>query len=181
LYRVPVTVDVAAKGQKQVALLRQPDVLVERLYAATLDYRDGNGGSRPMTLRLRLQNRKADGLGLAMPSGRVALFETIDGQRLLAGETDIGDKAEGERVDYDIAQSADVRIMAVIGGQSAKARRWTLTLTNARPFDATAEILIPHDIAPRPTQMERRGNSWVWRAIIPANGQVSYSYDQKLR
>ncbi|MBR2267258.1 hypothetical protein [Sphingobium sp.] len=181
LYRVPMTVDVAARGQKQVALLRQPDVLVERLYAATIDYRDGNGRSRPMTLRLRLQNRKADGLGLAMPSGRVALFETVDGQRLLAGETDIGDKAEGERVDYDIAQSADVRIMAVIGGQSTKARRWTLTLTNARPFDATAEILIPHDIAPRPTQMERRGNSWVWRAIIPANGQVSYSYDQKLR
>ncbi|WHO39032.1 hypothetical protein PMI04_000050 [Sphingobium sp. AP49] len=181
LYRVPVLVDVAAKGQKQIALLRQPDVLVERLYAATVDYRDGNSRSRPMTLRLRLQNRKADGLGLAMPSGRVALFEEFHGQRLLAGEADIGDKTEGERVDYDIAQSADVRIMAIRSGESQKARRWTLTLSNARPFDATAEILIPHDIMPRPTDMERRGNSWVWRAIIPANGEISYSYDQKLR
>ncbi|MBZ9646602.1 hypothetical protein K9B33_03500 [Sphingobium sp. 3R8] len=180
LYRVPVTVDVAANAQKQVALLRQPGVKVERLYAATIGYGDGASDSRPMTLRLRLQNRKDDGLGLPMPSGRVAIFEDVGGLRLLAGEADIGDKAEGERVDYDIAASADVRIAARATGQSRKSRNWAITLSNARPFAVTAEVTIPHDIAPRPTAMERRGNGWIWRVTIPANDTVTWSYAERL-
>jgi hypothetical protein len=177
LYRVPVTVDVAANAQKQVALLRQPGVKVERLYAATVY---GEAESQPMTLRLRLQNRKGDGLGLPMPSGRVAIFEQVQDMRLLAGEADIGDKAEGERVDYDIASSADVRIVARVTGQSRKSRDWAITLTNARPFTVTAEVTIPHDIAPRPADMERRGNGWIWRTTIAANDKRTWSYTERL-
>jgi hypothetical protein len=178
LYRVPVNVDVAAHGQKQVALLHQADVKVERLYAATVQA--ATDGSQPMTLRLRVQNRKADGLGLAMPSGRVAVFEDVGGMRLLAGEADIGDKTEGERVDYDLAASADVRIAVRQRSESRKERRWTISLSNARPFDVTAEVAIPHDIDPRPTTMDRRGNAWIWRAIVPANDTLDYVYTERL-
>jgi hypothetical protein len=181
LYRVPFSVDVAANGQKQVALLRQSDVKVERLYAATIGHDANDGGSQPMTLRLRLQNRKQDGLGLAMPSGRVAIFEQVDGMRLLAGEADIGDKAEGERVDYDIAISADVRIAVRRLAESGKRRQWAITLSNARPFDVTAEVTIPHNVDPRPADMERRGNGWIWRVTIPANGKADYSFAERLR
>ncbi|QGP79668.1 DUF4139 domain-containing protein [Sphingobium sp. CAP-1] len=179
LYRVPVPVDVAANGQKQVALLRQADVTVERLYAATVH--GPTGQSQPMTLRLRVQNRKADGLGLAMPSGRVAVFEQVGDMRLLAGEADIGDKADGERVDYDLADSADVRIAARVTAQSGKRRDWTISLSNARPFAITAEVTIPHDIDPRPTDMERRGASWIWRVTVPANESVAYAYAERLK
>ena len=178
-YRVPVAVTVAANSQKQVALLRQPDVKVERLYAATIGGFDG-GESRPMTLRLRLQNRKDDGLGLPMPSGRVAVFEQVDDLRLLAGEADIGDKAEGERIDYDLAESADVRILVRQVQAARKSRGWTIALSNARPFAVTAEVTIPHDITPRPTDMERRGNAWIWRATVPANGKAELAYTQRL-
>lgn len=133
-----------------------------------------------MTLRLRLQNRKSDGLGLPMPSGRVAVFEDVDGLRLLAGEADIGDKAEGERVDYDIAQSPDVRIVETRLSQTRTVRNWAIRLTNARPFDVTAEVTIPHAIDPRPTDMERRGDAWIWRVTIPANGAVDYGYAERL-
>lgn len=178
-YRVPVTVTVAANSQKQVALLRQPGVKVERLYAATIGGFDGVG-SRPTTLRLRLQNRKDDGLGLPMPSGRVAVFEQMDDLRLLAGEADIGDKAEGERIDYDLAESADVRIAVRQVQASRKSRGWTIALSNARPFAVTAEITISHDITPRPTDMEWRGNAWIWRATVPANGKAELAYTQRL-
>ena len=180
-YRVPFSVDVAANGQKQVALLRQSDVKVERLYAATIGHDANDGESQPMTLRLRLQNRKQDGLGLAMPSGRVAIFEQVDGMRLLAGEADIGDKAEGERVDYDIASSADVRIAVRRLAESGKRRQWAITLSNARPFDVTAEVTIPYNVDPRPADMERRGNGWIWRVTIPANGKADYSFAERLR
>ncbi|MCP1470166.1 hypothetical protein J3E64_001853 [Sphingobium sp. OAS761] len=179
-YRVPVAVDVSANSQKQVALLRQDDVRVERLYAATIDYRDGSGQSRPMTLRLRLRNRKADGLGLPMPSGRVAVFEHVGGLRLLAGEADVGDKAVDERIDYDISESSDIRLTVRQTAASEKRRDWTIRIANARPFAVTAEVTIGHDITPRPQDLERRGGAWIWRTVVPANGWADYSYAEML-
>lgn len=176
LYRVPGTVDVAAHAQKQVALLRQPGVVVERLYAAIVGGGRTLTDSRPMTLRLRLLNRKQDGLGLPMPAGRVALFETVGTMRLLAGEADIGDKAEGERVDYDLSASTAVRIAASVVRATAARRDWIVRLTNAHPFAARAEIAIPHAIIAPSPDMERRGSFWIWRTTIPANGTVDLAY-----
>lgn len=179
-YRVPFAVDVAAKSQKQVALLHQDAVKVERLYAAVIGGNDGAGESRPMTVRLRLRNRKEDGLGLPMPSGGVALFEEAGGMRLLAGEAAIGDKAVDERIDYDIAQSPDVRIAVTRAPRGAKARRWEVVLANARPFPITAEVTIPHDMTPRPAAMERRGAGWIWRVTVPAADTARLSYTERL-
>jgi hypothetical protein len=131
-----------------------------------------------MTLRVRLQNRREDGLGLAMPSGGVAIFEQVEGVRLLAGEADIGDKAEGERVDYDLGESTDLR-MAVTPQREGGRQGWTIVLSNASPFDATAEVTIPHDITPRPEAMERRGDAWIWRVTVPANESARLTYSAR--
>jgi len=178
LYRAPVAVDISANGQKQVVLLRQPAAAVERLYVGRVE--DGDGSSRPMTLRLRLQNSKSDGLGLPLPSGKVAVFEQVNGGRMLTGEAEVADKAEGERVDYDIAQSADVRLTTRVSSGDRNTRRWSLGVSNARPFDVVAEVTIAQDIQPRPPALERRGDSWIWRVTIPANDSRTLDYMERL-
>src|SRR3546814_5702475 len=45
-------------------------------------------------------------------------------------------------------------------------------LTNARPFDAAVEMLIPFAIDPPPQDWERRGDAWVWRETVPANDRI---------
>lgn len=179
-YRIPFRVDVSAKGQKQVALLAKDKVAVEQLYAGNL-YQ--NGQSQPLVMRLRVQNRESDGLGLALPAGTAAVFETIGGRRLLVGEAPIGDKAKDERVDYDIGQSPAVQFHAVVRDRDAKGeyQTWEVTLTNARPFDAEVEMLIPFAIDPAPVDWERRGSSWVWRVRVPANDSVIQTFRQKLK
>lgn len=181
-YRVPFRVDVSAKGQKQVALLIKDKVAVEQLYFGTL-YQSYNSAPQPLVTRLRMQNRSEDGLGLALPSGMAAVFETLAGRRLLVGEAAIGDKAVGERVDYDIGQSPAVQFGSVITERDAKGeyQTWQVTLTNARPFDAEVEMLIPFALDPEPAAWERRGSSWVWRVRVPANDSVVQSFRQKLR
>src|SRR3546814_18851815 len=98
-YRIPFRVDVAAKGQKQVALLAKDAVPVEQLYAATLT-NPGDARPRPLTLRLRAQNDEANGMGIALPAGMASAFETAAGPRLHVGVAKIGDKANGAPVDY---------------------------------------------------------------------------------
>lgn len=178
-YRVPVRVDISAQAQKQVTLLRQSGVKVETLYAADFYYVAGQ--TRPMTLRLRVRNRKEDGLGLPLPSGSAAVFEQVGDARLYVGEADIGDKAVGERVDYDIGQSNDVRIASRRIAASKKRADWTVEVSNARPFPVIAEIPLLPDIIPEPEGMERRGDNWILRLDVPANGKAAYNFTQKLR
>lgn len=179
-YRIPFRVDVSAKGQKQVALLAKDRVAVEQLYAGTLY---ANGSPQPLMMRLRVQNRESDGLGLALPAGTAAVFESVGGRRLLVGEAPIGDKAKDERVDYDIGQSPAVQFRALVKDRDAKGnfQTWDVVLTNARPFDAEVEMLIPFAIDPPPEGWERRGSNWVWRVRVPANDQVVQSFRQKLK
>jgi hypothetical protein len=172
---------VSAKGQKQVALLAKDKVAVEQLYAATL-YNFGDGRPQPLTMRLRAQNREADGLGLALPAGMATIFETIGDRRLLVGEARIGDRAKDERVDYDIGSSPAVQYkVAVQNDPNPDYRQWQVTLTNARPFDAEVEMLIPFALDPTPEGWERRGASWVWRVRVPANDSLVQTFRQKLK
>ena len=180
-YRIPFRVDVSAKGQKQVALLAKDKVAVEQLYAATL-YNHGDGRPQPFTMRLRVQNRESDGLGLALPAGAAAVFETVGGRRLLVGEAKIGDKAKDERVDYDIGSSPAVQYKVVVQpDRDADFRLWQVTVTNARPFDAEVEMAIPFALDPAPADWERRGSSWVWRVRVPANDSLAQSFRQKMK
>ena len=85
LYRIPEPVTVAAKSQKQVALIEQPGVKVDLVYRQQLPA----GGDHEATARRTLvtRNRTEEGLGLPLPSGGLALFATRDGRPLLIGES----------------------------------------------------------------------------------------------
>ena len=80
LYRVPIAVTVASRSQKQIALLERPAVKVEsilrlRPVAAAFDL--------PLERVAETRNDTSDGLGLALPAGKLELFRNEDGHRLL--------------------------------------------------------------------------------------------------
>jgi len=112
LYRIPIPVTVAAHAQKQVALLARKAVPFERRYGYWLGTRNRDQDSTPVPvgLLLRMQNRKDKGLGLPLPQGRIALFQPVDGQSLLVGETAIDDSAVGQELEIFVGESPDVRI-----------------------------------------------------------------------
>ena len=91
LYRVPITVTVAAQSQKQVALLRQPAVKIESM----LRLRPHQGPiDAPLERVLVTRNRPREGLGLPLPAGKVALFGQREGRRILLGEGRIDDHTD---------------------------------------------------------------------------------------
>ena len=81
LYRIPEPVTVAARSQKQVALLQQPRVQVRTVYRQRF-YPNGQSQQAQASRFFITRNRREDGLGLPLPAGRLMLFDEKSGRPL---------------------------------------------------------------------------------------------------
>jgi hypothetical protein len=169
LYRVPERVTVAAQAQKQVAMINQPKVQVEQLYRLAVDGMTTEPRSMPILVRTK--NSKDKGLGLPLPSGRVALFEPFGGERLLAGEDDLEDRAVNDDVELTLGLSPDVQVKRVDPPRKGASRSLTprFTLSNAKTVAVTVELTFPYNFATKPKDMKPGKGGWIWRGTVPAN------------
>jgi hypothetical protein len=119
LYRVPQRTTVASRQSKQVRLLDRAGIPVQRVISAQVaeDENVGNVGRglsdwAPASVLLRTRNDTAHHLGLPLPSGQVAVFQSRQGSRLLLGEADIADRAVHEDVEIVVGPSPDVQVQS---------------------------------------------------------------------
>jgi hypothetical protein len=166
LYRIPIDVTVAAKSQKQVALLRQPSVKIEsllrlRAYEGQID--------TPLERVLVTRNRSAEGLGLPLPAGKVAVFGRRDGRRILIGEGRIDDHTIGEKVEIPVATATGVRARQVPYAAN-DGGGYLLTVTNDLARPQTVEIELPLDATAGSAKLVKRDGWMLWRVTVPANG-----------
>lgn len=116
LYRVPAPVTVNAKGLKQVAFLNKQEVEGRLLYGARCSF----GGSTqlfvqeqwqldPTALFLETKNDEKHGLGVALPTGWITLFEPSPRGELLLAEEWLRDYAKGQDVEIAMGSSELVR------------------------------------------------------------------------
>lgn len=116
LYRVPAPVTVNAKGLKQVAFLNKQEVEGRLLYGARCSF----GGSTqlfvqeqwqldPTALFLETKNDEKHGLGVALPTGGITLFEPSPRGELLLAEEWLRDYAKGQDVEIAMGSSELVR------------------------------------------------------------------------
>ncbi len=179
LYRVPERVNVNAKGQKQVAMITQPDTLFDRLYTANVnDLYDDE--SNPMSILLRGENREKEGLGLPMPSGQVQVFEGSNFGPLLVGESTMKDRAIGDEVELVVGNSSDVRITITNLRRDKLRELWLVKLSNARSEPVRAEVEIPFELRRSDRRIRKVDGVPTWRGIIPANDEISFQYNVRL-
>jgi hypothetical protein len=182
-YRVPHPTTVASQSQKQVALLVRERVPVDVIHAADI-YGDVNSAAATITLRTR--NREEKGLGIPLPGGKVAVFEPRGDSRMLIGEGSIDDKAVGEEVEIEVAQSAQVSTRAET---VAKGKDWAdrvVTVTNANPFPVHYEArvfpqtIVSYELEPRivrsSPRLGRKNGYDFWAVDVPANGTATLRF-----
>ena len=171
LYRVPITVTVAGKSQKQVALLRQPSVKIESILR--LRAPQGDFASHPLDRLLVTRNRTNEGLGLPLPAGKVALFGHAGDRRILLGEGSIDDFTIGEKVEIKVGSAPGVR-----AGQKSVPNEegggYLLTLTNDATRPQRLEIELP--LEARGRGLVKRDGWMLWRVTLPANGTRELRY-----
>lgn len=173
LYRIPIAVTVAAHSQKQVAMLDQPEVKVTSI----LRLRPGAGrfaGSFERLLRTR--NTAVNGLGLALPAGKLELFQTQNDRRLLIGEGQLDDHALGEKVELSVGESASVQASQT-PFRFGKGEAFALTVTNFDPDGQPIEVELPLSARIISGGVLKERDGWkVWQAVVPRNGKRELRY-----
>lgn len=148
LYRVPVPVDVNAQGLKQVAFLRQEGVRGSLVYEADCNPWNADDQFAPTAITLETVNDEARGLGMALPSGTVSIFERGPDGELLVGEEVIRDYASGQDVAIALGESSQVlalcRTIDEDNPFKGKARwvEFEARVTNANPTSAPVRLNI---------------------------------------
>jgi len=175
LYRVPMPVTIAANAQKQVALLAKDAVAFERIAKASLWV--DNASDDVATNVIRLQNRTKDGLGVPLPSGGVAFYQRVGGERLLAGMGDMRDRAVGEEVDIAIGQATGIAVEA----EEYEDGRYRVTVTNANPEPRRVEVALNYGGADRDVyrlsdKLVRKDGVRTWIVTVPGNGRRELTY-----
>jgi hypothetical protein len=89
----------------------QSGIPVDAIYGADLAtaYRGAESTGAAHRL-LRTKNTIANHLGLPLPSGQVAVFDSYNGERLLEHESGLRDTAVDEEVEIDMGSSSDVQV-----------------------------------------------------------------------
>lgn len=176
LYRVPEPMDVKAKGQKQVAMIVQPAAQFNLVYKSNLALDYWTGGFRAVFPTLRSKNDAEKGLGVPLPAGQGMVFEQAWGRYLLAGEVKVADRAVGEKVEWQLPDSNQVRLFSALIVNTREYMEFRLTLTNSHDTDVAAEIELPENIALLPENARRVDGKNIWFVTIPANDRISANY-----
>jgi hypothetical protein len=165
LYRIPKPVTVAAKSQKQVALLERRGIKVEQVFRHRL-YLPNLASPQPVSRVIIARNTAAGGLGLPLPAGRVMLSAKAGDRPLLIGRGRMGDYAVGEDVEIVVGQAAN--------GVGA----WELVVSNAAAIPARYEVLLQKgDYLLHPgTPLPSRDGHPLWATTVPANGTATLRF-----
>jgi hypothetical protein len=173
LYRIPIAVTVAARSQKQVALLRQPSVKVEQRLRLRVEPGEF---SAPLERVLMTRNTRAEGLGLPLPAGKLILFGRHAGRRLLLGEGRLDDHTLGEKVDIRVGQVPGTRAHQV-PFSSDQGGGFMLTLSNDSRDSHRAEIELPLEArAVSGGRLAKRDGRMIWDVLVPGNGGAELRY-----
>jgi hypothetical protein len=134
---------------------------------------------QPVSRIVKTRNDTAQGLGLPLPAGSLAMFTGAGQRRLLLGRGALDDKAVGEDIEIGFGQATAVAVSAKsLSDPKAKASDWELTVSNARPDPVQFELLINEGgvkLAPE-TALSRRNGALLWTVTVPANGRSSLRY-----
>ena len=177
LYRIPEPVTVAARSQKQVALLQRAGIQIRTLYRARF-FGNASPYGFPAQRLLVTRNRAEEGLGLPLPAGRLMLFDSRAGTPFLVGESVLRDHAVGEDVEIVLGVAPGVRVAQTPLARTDTAADYEIVVTNdsASPVAFEAEIASQGLRATSQTSLSNRNGMPLWQVTVPANGSATLRY-----
>jgi hypothetical protein len=199
LYRVPVRTTVASRQSKQVRLMDRSQVPITMAYGADFPA-NATAAAAPAYRVIRTVNSAANHLGLALPSGKVAVFAPHQGESLLEHESGMRDIAVDEELEIDMGLSADVSVsvlkeastidsahaqmLPLLPGVTLQALKVDdvsrVDISNAKPTAIQFELRLQLPPGARVIRadhpMGAKNGRPIFRLEIPANGTATLRY-----
>ena len=188
LYRVPERVSVNAKGLKQIAFLNKQDVEGSLIYEAACNPWSYDYEEQPLSLLFETVNDEEHGLGAALPTGGITVFEGSAYGDLLVGEDSLRDYAQGQDVEIALGDSTQVFASCAFAGEGdpdGDSKRWRemrIAVSNANRHAVSLRISLG---SPRSWNIRRqrgmrlKDGDLVLETKIPANSEQVFRW--KLR
>jgi hypothetical protein len=145
LYTLPEPTRVAARQTKQVAFLDQKAVPFTRVYVYRFDESDAQPDAHAAAdVVLRLENRKAAGLGKPLPSGTVSVLAPSARGPVLAGEQRIEDTPVGLPLELTLGRAMDVAVRPKVLEERRTGDQVATTVAVAFENDKPEPITVEH-------------------------------------
>lgn len=185
LYRIPEPVTVSAQGLKQVAFLDRGEVEGRFVYQAACLPWGETGDPVAAGIIFVTVNVRAHGLGVALPSGRIAFFEPAAGGDLLVGEQSLRDYASGQDVEIALGSSSQVmaRCERLTSHDPYDAKgAWTRmrsSITNANPAPVTVRLQLgpAGQWTHRGARTRLKDGQRIIEVTVPANGTRTVEWE----
>lgn len=196
LYSLPEPTTLAAYQTKLLQMFERTGVPFARVYRVALEttddhaaWEDDGGAVVPTSIIAELENKADRGLGLALPAGKVSIFEPgAPGRVRFVGEDEVRDIAVGLPVEFDLGESSAVQAQKRIVNYSATGRsvaaKVEVTLTNASAAPADIQVREAGG-APKlrvAGESHRHGLKYgapQWQVRVPANKSTVLTYTLK--
>jgi hypothetical protein len=204
LYKLPAATDLYAHQIKQVRMLEEKNISFEKLYELEFSEDNFSAGNDkesadaainqvvPATAIIRLDNKKSNGLGKALPSGDFTVFEKSIGSEstIFIGEDSIKDIPVGTPFDIALGVAEDIEIQANVMREYSTQRDdeeqemgdIQFTVTNHKAEAITIELKPTIDlyeatrIVKESTKHFMKDGVPVWRLQILAGKQAILRY-----
>ena len=188
LYRVPIRMDVNAQGMKQVRFLDEEGVEGAIRYETQCHPWNSNPDPRATAMLIETVNDEDSGLGVALPSGEVSVFERSALGELWVGDVRLRDYARGQDVELPLGQSSQVFATcewsgdrSVVGWEKIwSGMRLELTNANDRPVTVKAELGVPLQWEVRGVRSEVVNGQRVVELRVPANGTRTLRWETRV-
>jgi hypothetical protein len=199
LYRVPERTTLASRQSKQVRLLDRSSIPVNTVYGADVEVDEDDAAATPAQRLLRTKNTAANHLGLPLPSGSVAVFGAVEGQKLLEHVSNLRDIATDEEVEINMGESPDVQVTAkkekvsvdpaadmlpLVPGVSLRSVKLSaanrVAISNARATKVQFELRLQLPAGARVVRADHalgtKNGRPIFRLDVPANETVTVRY-----
>jgi hypothetical protein len=198
LYSLERPTDLLDKEQKQLSLLDADAVLVDKqlvLHGSEQLYRSRLGGvstNQKLSVRLRIQNSEARGLGLPLPQGIWRVYKAdSSGAQQFVGEDSVGHTPRDEEIELTLGEAFDVvydrRQLAwrAIDACSSDSE-WEIALRNHKPTPVQVEVLEPAAgdwtiLKSSHPARARDAQSFAFSVGVPAQGSAKLTYRVRVR
>lgn len=183
LYRVPEPVTVSAQSQKQVAFLDRDAVRGRLLHTTYCAPWTVGTESAPTGVMLATVNDARHGLGIALPTGGITVFESTPRGELLVGEERLRDYASGQDVELGLGQSSQVFASCSVartqtGRKPGEVVPMKLVVTNANSSSSRLRLTLGGSAAKiaglRGTRI--KDGTRIYETTIPANGRREFTW-----